>query len=242
MKRLFVALTLLLTLYTTAASAAPVFSSGDIKFTGDTYISTLSDTETKGIGRISTISQGDQILWSSGLDGNFINFVFGGYTPVISPTAPIFNFQAVNGFVDFFLTNDNTIFNTSVGVDVATSAIQTGSLLLSTVAQGPTIGIATNVSYSANGFLDVTGGLFSWLLDTNTRPIFDPAGFADLSFGLVGSDNRSNSVSTDYQYIASADMQGSTGVTPVPLPAAIWYMLVGLVFMIGKRPSAVQFS
>lgn len=223
-------------LVSSLASAVPVFSAGDIKFTGDTYISTLSDTETKGIGRISTITQGSQVLWSSGDDGNFINFVFGGYTPVISPVAPVFNYLASGGFVDFFL-NDGSIFNTSIGVDAATSAIQTGNLLLSTVANGPTIGISTNVSYSANGFLDVTGGLFSWLLNTDTREVFDPAGFADLSFGLVGTNNRSSIVNADYQFIASADMQGST-VSQVPLPSAVWFFMSGLLALVASRKKA----
>ena len=103
----------MLLLISSWTQADPVFSAGDIKFTGDTYISTLSDTETKGIGRIFTITQGDQVLWSTGDDGNFINFVFGGYTPVVSPTASIFNFQAASGYVDFFL-NAGNIFDTSM--------------------------------------------------------------------------------------------------------------------------------
>ncbi len=226
----------ILMLMTTWVQAAPVFSAGDIKFTGDTYISTLLPNETKGIGRISTITQGDQVLWSSGTDGNFINFVFGGYTPVVSPTAPIYNFQAANGYVDFFL-NTASIFNTSVGVDAGMAAIQGGSLLLSSVANGPTVGISTNVSYSANGFLDVTGGLFSWLLNTNTRPTFDPQGLADLSFGLVGTNNRSGLVNSDYQFIASADMQGST-VSQVPLPTTAWLMLSGMMVLLRKSKVA----
>lgn len=226
----------ILMLVSSWVQAAPVFSAGDIKFTGDTYISTLGAIETKGIGRISTITQGDQVLWSTGDDGNYINFVFGGYTPVISPTAPIFNFQAANGFVDFFL-NAGSIFDTSIDVDLAMSSIRTGSLLLSTVAQGPTIGISTNVSYSANGFLDVTGGLFSWLLNTNGREIFNPNGFADLSFGLVGTNNRSSLVNSDYQYIASADMQGST-VSQVPLPSAVWMLLCGVMLLMRRAKQA----
>lgn len=219
---------LLLLISSISIHAAPIFSSGDIKFTGDAYISTLSDTETKGIGRIITITQGDTILWASDNSGNFINFVFGNYTPVISPTSPVFNYQAANGYVDFYLNSNNT-FNTLLGVDQAMSAIKTGNLLLSSIGNGSTVGISTSVSYSANGFLDVTGGLFSWLLDMDGRPTFTSGVFADLSFGLVGTDNHSSLVSKDYQYIASADMQGSTSISQVPLPSAIWPMLVGFV-------------
>lgn len=210
--------------------AAPVFSSGSIKFTGDTYISTLSDTETKGIGRVTTITQGDTILWSTGDSGNYINFVFGEFAPVVSPTAPIFNFLASGGYVDFYLNTVGT-FNTLLDVSTAISNISSGNLLLSTTASGGTIGIATNNTYSANGFLDVQGGLFSWLLNTNTRETFVPGVFSDLSFGLVGSKNQSNLVSSDYAYIASSDLQGSTSISQVPLPAAVWTMLAGLIGM-----------
>lgn len=223
---------IMLFMFTAFAQAATVLSSGDIKFTGDAYISTLSDTETKGIGRISTITQGEEILWSSGTDGNYINFVFGGYTPVVSPVAPIFNFQAADGYVDFF-ANAAGVFDTTLNVDAGMSAIKTGALLLSTVGVGPTVGIATSVSYSANGFLDITGGLYQLFLDTNSRPIFNPSGLADMSFGLVGSNNRSTIVNKDYAYIASADAQGS--VSQVPVPAAIWMMLSGLAFMIPRK-------
>lgn len=210
----------------TSAQAAFVFGNDEFKFTGDTYIDT-SGVDTQGIGRVTTITQGADVIWNSGDDGQYLNFVFGGFAPVVAPVAPIFNYVATGGFVDFYTTVSAALFNTTVDVATAMAAIITGDLFLSTTAHGDTVGIGTPVTYTASGFLDVVAGPFAAQLDTNARPTFVPGDFADITFGLVGANNQNSLVNVDYEYIASADAQGSSVV--IPEPGILLLMGVGLI-------------
>jgi len=116
------------------------------------------------------------------------------------------------------------------------AALVTSDIFLTTVASGKTIGVAAPSTYSANGFLDITGGLFASQLDTNSRPTLLPGVFADLSFSVAGANNQNPLVSTDYNYISSADVQGAS-VTTVPEPETVFLMGTGLLFMgmVGRR-------
>lgn len=211
------------------ASSAIVFGNDTFKFTGDAYIDITSDpTQTFGIGRVSTITEGANVIWSSGDDNQWLNFVFGSYNPVITPVAPIFNFLAENGFVNFFLNNAGTVFDTAASFATVSANIAAGDLFLSTVANGNTVGIGTPTAYSANGFLDVTGGLVGAQLDTNSRPTFIAGEFADLSFGLVGTNNQNPLVNSQYFYITSADAQGASQTT-VAEPGTLLLMGLGLI-------------
>lgn len=218
----------LLVLWTTTAQAAFIFGNDVFKFTGDTYIDT-SGAVTQGIGRVSTITQGSTVIWNSGDDGQYLNFTFGDFAPVVAPVAPVYNYVATGGFVDFYTTNIATLFNTSASVASQMLAIASGDLFLTTVAHGDTVGIGTPTTYSASGFLDVISGPFASQLDTNSRPTFIPGDFSDITFGLVGANNQNPLVSTDYEYIASADAQG-VAVT-IPEPGVLLLMGVGLIGM-----------
>ncbi len=226
-KSLSVLATVIMLAFSMNVNAAFIFGNDTVKFTGDAYIDTTSPTETLGIGRVSTITEGGNVIWSSGDSGQYLNFVFGGYTPVVTPVAPIFNFLATGGYVDFYINNSASIFNTLVAPATAIAAIVAGDLFVSTVANGDTVGISTGTSYSANGFLDVVAGIFAGQLDTNSRPTFVPGDFADLSFGLVGSNNQNPLVNASYQYITSADAQGATQT--VPEPGMLLLLGIGLI-------------
>jgi len=225
-----------LVLFMNTASAAFIFGNDTFKFTGDTYIDT-SGANTQGIGRVSTITQGSSVIWSSGDDGQYLNFTFGDFAPVVAPVAPVFNYVATGGYVNFYTTSIANLFNTSNTVASAMTAITTGDLFLSTVAVGNTVGIGTPVTYSASGFLDVVSGPFAAQLNTNSRPTFVPGVFADLSFGLVGANNQNRLVSNDYEYISSADAQGAS-IVPIPEPASLMLLGIGIIavgFNVNRR-------
>lgn len=223
-------LTVLLLSFTMSAQAAFIFGNDTVKFTGDAYIDTTTNPlETFGIGRVSTITEGSNVVWSSGDSGQYLNFLFGGYTPVVTPVAPIFNFQATGGYVNFYINNAASTFNTLQSFALTSANIMLGDLFLSTIAHGDTVGIGTPTSYSANGFLDVVGGLFAAQLDTNSRPTFTLNDFADLSFGLVGSNNQNPLVNSQYTYITSADAQGASQT--VSEPGILLLMGLGLIGM-----------
>lgn len=210
-----------------ASAASIIFGNDLFKFTGDTYID-VSGADTQGIGRVSTITQGANVIWASGQGGEYLNFTFGNFSPVVAPVAPVFNYVASGGYVDFYTTTIGALFNTSATVASEMSAIAGGSLFLHTVANGFTVGIGTPVTYSASGFLDVISGPYATQLNTNTRPTFAPGVFADLSFGLVGANNQNPLVNPDYEYISSADAQGASVVT-IPEPGSL--LLLGLGFI-----------
>ena len=210
----------LITLNVNAATISAAFTAGDFKFTGDTYIDVTSPTETRALGRVSSITEGSNVLWTSGQNGEYLTFETTGIAPVISPTAPLFNFVGTGGITNFWLDNSDKL-DVTLPFSTLASILSSGSLYLSTQMVGNVIGTATGVSYSANGFMDVTGGSDAALYDTNSRPTFAPGTFADMSFGLVGTNNLNAGVNPDYQYITSADVQGSAQVIPEPAPLAL---------------------
>jgi len=216
----------LLTLNANAASISAAFTAGDFKFTGDTYIDTTLPTETRAVGRVSTITQGSNVLWTSGQNGEYLTFESTGIIPVISPTAPLFNFVGTGGVTNFWLNTSDKL-DVSLPFNTLASILRSGSLYLSTRMVGDIIGTATGVSYSANGFMDVTGGSDAALYNTNSRPTFVPTTLADMSFGLVGSNNQNAAVNPNYAYITSTDVQGAARPIPEPTPLAI--LGVGLI-------------
>lgn len=205
---------------------------GEFKFTGDTYIDITSPTETKAVGRVATITQGSDVIWTSGDGGKYLNFTAEGITPVISPTAPIFNFLGTGGSVDFLTTTSASLFDVSLNWLTLSTAIKSGDLYLQTLIHGDVTGIATPVSYSTNGFLDVIGGSDAALFDTNSRPTFVPNDFADISFGLSGSNNLNPNVHNDYFYITSSDSQGA--VANVDEPSPMWLIGLGSIYGVGS--------
>jgi len=209
------------------------FNAGDFKFTGEAYIDTTLPTETRGIGRVTTITQGSNIIWSNGDNGEYIAYTFEGIVPVVSPAPPTFNFVGSGGVVNFFsLTSD--VFNPGQDFLTQKTLYQTGVDYLTASIYGDVIGIATGVSYSANGFLNVVSGIVASLLDTNSRTAFDGTK-VDMSFGLSGGANNNPSVNSSYQYITSIDAQGASTVpTPEPL-ALIGLGLLMVSFLTNKK-------
>ncbi len=221
-------LMLVLVLASALVSASTInINPGTFKFTGDSYIDTQLPGETRALGRITTISQGTNIIWNSGDLGIFLTFLANGIAPVVSPTPPLFNFVGTGGFVQLF-SNTSDVIDTTLSYDLLSPIIAAGGLFLDTSVNGDIIGTATNVSYSANGFLDSLGGEIGPSVDTNARVTFD-GGIADLSFGLVGTNNTNPLVSNTYQYITSADVQGSVVTVPAPAPLAL--MGLGLIVL-----------
>ena len=216
-----------------ASFNASAFSFGNdtFKFTGDAYVDAFSSpTETFGIGRVSTITQGSYVVWTSGQDGQYLNFVFGGFAPVVAPVSPVFNYVATGGFVDFYSTASATAFDALASFATASASITSGDLFLSTLAVGNTIGIAVPTAYSANGFLNVVGGLFGPQLDTNSRATFNVGEFADLSFGLTGAARQANQlVNSQYTYISSVNALGAS--VAVPEPGMLMMLGLGLLSM-----------
>lgn len=220
----------LVALFTTQASALPIlFDNGTFKFTGDNYLDASDPTNISGIGRVTTITEGSTIIWSSGASGQYLNFVFAGFNPGPNSGAPFYNFAATGGTVDFYLTSNASAFNAGLSLLSGTNQIisTATSLFMSTSAVGTTYGTAGNPNgnYSSTGFLDVTGGdMFAQL---HTQSLWTGVGstFADLAFGLVGSANHSPLINADYAYVSSANL---TGLSQIPVPEPTMLMLMGL--------------
>jgi len=217
MKKLYLVALMILSIN---AQAGIILNSGDFKFTGNTYIDTNLPNETRAIGNITSILQGGTTIWTEGTNGQYLNFIVEGVTPVVSPTAPIYNFVGTGGTVNFYI--DTNPINLALDfVSNKVNILSTGNLYLATVVYDTIIGIATGTSYSANGFLNVVGGSDAAVYDTNNRPTFNQGIFADLSFGLTGSNNLNPFVNSSYQYIVSADAQGAAKQIPTPEPLAL---------------------
>jgi hypothetical protein len=213
---------------TQASATAILFDNGTFKFTGDNYLDSSNMASISGIGRVTTITQGSNIIWSAGDLGQYLNFVFSGFDSSGSvPTAPFWNFAATGGAVDFYLTNIASSFNAALAPVAGAAQIvsDASSLFMSTSAVGTTYGTANglNGNYSSTGFLDVTGG--DYFAQLHTQSVWTGVTFADLAFGLVGSANNDALINSGYEYVSSANL---TGASAIPVPEPTMLMLMGL--------------
>jgi hypothetical protein len=217
---------------------ATIFNAGNYKITADIVVNTTDTTrdDTYGIGKIVSIQSVDtfQTYWTSGLDGQYINFNFDGY--LIDPELSSLNdfvTQGGLGQVNFWL-NDSDLFGAVDDWNTTVDNQAAGELLIQAIESGTTTGSDFGTGYRSNGFLDVIGGSGFDILNTNSidnpSPIFedllaDDSDFGtDMSFNITGT-GFNNAL---YDYTGTSN---SLGVATVPVPSAVWLMIssIGLL-------------
>lgn len=220
-------MTMMLAFTTAHASAIPLISS-DFKFTGDTYVNGSGST-VDGIGRILDITQGSNIIYSYGENGVYLNYFFQNVTETLAPTAPFYNFLSTGGTVDIYADGSANTFNTLTDTTTEIgNIIADGSLWLSNVLVGQTQGTASPLTYSDNGYLNVTGGDEAPYIVPQSRSTLDGA-LADITFGLVGNNNDTATVNPEYAYITSMSVQGAAQA--VSEPSIMLLMGLGMFFI-----------
>ena len=202
---------------------------GEYQITGNAYIDNDYNQGTskgaRGIAEIYTVSQGSNEVWNRATASNEYNLYFDGYTVI--NTAPIGSdivaFESIGGYVSIYDNLAGTFQATGNYWNDA-SAITAGSLYLYLTGNGNTSGfIVSNqgvpISILATGLLNVIGGPESAYFDTNLLP-----NGADMSFSLSGD----NTDTSGYTFSGSSDLGG---VAPVPSPAPLALMGLGLIAM-----------
>ncbi len=244
MKNIFLGFILIITSYTLNAQSLFDFGNGEFVFSGSSYINPDDPSNTQGIANITEIRRADgSLFWdNSDEDLNIVYFDF-ERTSIAPGVGGSSQFTLSGGVVEFYLNTAGT-FNPTGDFGRDSGILTAGDLLLT--AEGATdsfgntaTGQFTSATYSSNGFLSVTGGL--WAQFFNTNGILDANGdaFADMTFNSSGD----MIATAGYQFSGSGDLATTAiAVSAVPLPAAFWMMapaLAGLGFM-GRKKSALK--
>lgn len=234
MKKLLAVFVMAVMALTSTANAAIILDAGAFKITGDAYLD-VTQTDTRGIGRVATITDGSTVVWDSGDSGQFLNFTFDEFTSIDDGAANalgVISFTATGGVVNFWLSDfDN--FDLTVDYNTALNVLNLGELWLLGTANGATAGQKSATSYSSNGFLDVTGGTQATVFDTDSKTTF-LGDTTDLSFNITGTVLSNHpSIHSTYKYSTSGDIQGA--VATVPAPAPLFLMGTSLIGLIAAK-------
>lgn len=228
LQALVIAISALLTFNASAASIS-IFQAGDFEITGSIFVDITSNpTFTVGIGQVDSVRQDGNVIWTSGTDGNYLNYYFDEYiTSSVIPITPTQSFFTANGGIVRFWKNDGTVFDASQDYLTQRAAMETGELLVDTVGIDETSGIFSSSTYATNGWLNVVGGSQSAIFDTDTLTTLNSLLVADMTFNVSADTIHGPGVHPDYLYSGSSDLNGA--VAPVPAPATLLLLGTGLI-------------
>lgn len=194
----------------------------------------------EGVGQVTQVYSGANLVWSNGQNGMELTYKFGGYTAsfvsagmieftggwgkFFSDSAQNANFGTGLGFGDGNLWMDTTAVGSefvNVATGNAVTLVSTGTLL------------GSSISGTGIGLLSVTGaGLVDSYFDTNTHTAFGTGNLAD--WELNSSFNNTTS-----PFIMGTHGTANISGNAIPEPATLGLLGLGLLGLgLGRRRAA----
>ena len=205
---------------------------GDVVISGSLFLDNdaANDgtfSEAAGVGNVAEIRHADgTLLWDNSLTELSLGFSGFTRTALVPGLGGTTQFTSVGGVVNFW---ENALGTFQVTGDYVadTLAIDNGLSMLSLIGFADALGNVavgqfSDTSYASNGFLEVVGGSFGTIFDTNNIDL-TPAGFSDFTFNISGD----NIATGGYDFSGSADL----AATAVPEPNILALLGVGLIGM-----------